>query len=62
MTTFPAYVTKMREVTSNDFSLVSQCKSQVCNALWGSGNSDISGIGVGSAPSDPVRVVTKPYR
>lgn len=64
MTTFPAYVTKMRQVTSNDFSVISQCKPEVCNALWGSGNSDISSIAVGSATVETTLVIVdaKPSR
>ena len=45
-TNFPDYITAIRNATGNNFALVDQCKAEVCNALWGSGNPDISGIGV----------------
>ena len=43
---FPNYIAKIRNTTANDFALVDQCKAEICNALWGSGNPDISGVGV----------------
>ncbi len=43
---FPKYITAIRNATGNNFTLVDQCQAEVCNALWGSGNPDISGIGV----------------
>lgn len=30
-----------------NLTLLELCKPEVCNALWGTGNADISGIGVG---------------
>ncbi|KAL2039666.1 hypothetical protein N7G274_007525 [Stereocaulon virgatum] len=45
-TSFPNYIATIRSVTANNLTLVDHCKSQVCNALWGSGNPDISGIGM----------------
>lgn len=45
-TNFPQYLTALISVTGRDLSNVTQCKATVCNALWGSGNPDISGIGV----------------
>jgi hypothetical protein len=35
-----------RNLTNGDFSLVKECRGEVCGALWGSGNPDISGIGM----------------
>jgi hypothetical protein len=43
---FPNYVQSMRIETENNFTRLDACKAEVCNALWGVGNSDISGIGV----------------
>lgn len=43
---FDAYVTSLLNATKNDLALLYPCKSQICTALWGQGNSDISGIGV----------------
>lgn len=43
---FANYLTKVRSATNGDFVEVNQCKAQVCTALWGDGNPDISGIGV----------------
>lgn len=45
-TDFGSYVTALRAATGNNFSLVGDCRTEVCNALWGFGNPDISGIGV----------------
>ena len=45
-TSFHNYIATIRNVTGNSFALVDQCKAEICNALWGSGNPDISGIGV----------------
>ncbi|CAD0109157.1 unnamed protein product, partial [Aureobasidium uvarum] len=44
---FVAYIQRLRNATNHDLSLVQQCKIQVCTALWGSGNPDISGMSVG---------------
>ena len=43
---FAGYIAKIRNATANDIALVDQCKQEVCRALWGSGNPDISGSGV----------------
>lgn len=40
------YLTALRSVTGEDLSNITHCKATVCNALWGSGNPDISGTGV----------------
>ena len=45
-TSFPSYIASIRNATADDFTLVAQCKAEICNALWGSGNPDISGVGV----------------
>jgi len=45
-TNFASYITSIRNVTGGDFSLVNECRALVCGALWGSGNPDISGIGM----------------
>lgn len=43
---FTSYIHLLRNLTNGDFSLVSSCRPEVCGALWGSGNPDISGIGL----------------
>ena len=43
---FANYIHLINETTKGNFSLVRACKADVCTALWGSGNPDISGIGV----------------
>ncbi|OCL10665.1 hypothetical protein AOQ84DRAFT_387352 [Glonium stellatum] len=43
---FANYIASISNATGVDFSLVSECRAEVCGALWGSGNPDISGIGM----------------
>jgi hypothetical protein len=43
---FPTYIQTLQDETGSNFTLLEVCKSEVCNALWGTGNADISGIGV----------------
>src|SRR6186713_1589734 len=43
---FEDYFATIRNVTSGNVSTIAQCKAEVCAALWGSGNPDISGIGM----------------
>ncbi|KAK5122439.1 hypothetical protein LTR85_004023 [Meristemomyces frigidus] len=43
---FDAYVISLLNNTHHNLTLLSQCKSQICTALWGQGNADISGIGM----------------
>lgn len=45
-TDFDGYVALLKNITGGNFSLVSECREEVCGALWGSGNPDISGIGM----------------
>jgi hypothetical protein len=45
-TNFSGYTALLRNVTNGNFSLVTECRREVCGALWGSGNPDISGIGM----------------
>ena len=45
-TDFAGYIALLRNVTQGDFSLVKDCRTEICGALWGPGNSDISGIGM----------------
>ena len=45
-TSFSAYVELVRNATNENFSLVEDCRAEVCGALWGSGNPDVSGIGM----------------
>ena len=43
---FASYIAGIRNATANNIQLIDQCKKEVCGALWGSGNPDISGNGV----------------
>jgi hypothetical protein len=43
---FSDYITLLRNTTGNDFNVVQDCRLEICGALWGSGNPDISGIGM----------------
>ncbi len=43
---FAGYVQKLNFTTGFNVTLLEACKSNICNALWGDGNADISGIGV----------------
>lgn len=43
---FTQYVEKIMDVTGGNLSLIEECKAEVCGRLWGTGNADISGIGV----------------
>jgi hypothetical protein len=43
---FAAYAGKLIDATNGDLTQLAPCRKQVCGALWGDGNPDISGIGV----------------
>lgn len=45
---FNTYARKLLDVTDGDLSKVSECKREICGALWGVGNGEIPGIGVSS--------------
>jgi hypothetical protein len=45
-TDFRSYILLVSNATGGNFSLASDCKPEICAALWGSGNPDISGIGM----------------
>jgi hypothetical protein len=45
-THFTTYVGLLRNATGGNFSLIQDCRIEVCGAIWGSGNPDISGIGM----------------
>jgi hypothetical protein len=45
-TNFKAYINLISTATGSNFSLASDCKSEICASLWGLGNPDISGIGM----------------
>jgi len=51
---FDEYIEAILNVTGGNLTRLSDCRPQVCIALWGNGNPDVSGIGV----SDPVEVLT----
>ncbi|KAH6677131.1 hypothetical protein B0J14DRAFT_336176 [Halenospora varia] len=43
---FAGYVQQINATTNFNVSLLEACQSNICNALWGNGNADISGIGM----------------
>ena len=43
---FRSYVTELNETTKFNETLLQYCQNDICNAIWGDGNADISGIGV----------------
>lgn len=45
-TDLKSYIQLMSITTGNDFDLVGLCKSEICAALWSSGNPDVDGIGM----------------
>ncbi|KAL8691746.1 MAG: hypothetical protein Q9218_003095 [Villophora microphyllina] len=45
-TDFTSYIAAIRASTGDNLSRVTDCKVEICCALWGSGNPDVSGIGV----------------
>ncbi len=45
---FPNYIQTLQNETGGNLTLLDACQSELCNALWGTGNADISGIGVRS--------------
>ena len=45
-TDFKDYIHLLSNVTGGNLSLASGCKSEICAALWGLGNPDISGVGM----------------
>lgn len=52
-TSFASYIQVLNATTDFNLTLLEACKGDICNALWGDGNSDIAGIGVSF--SCPVR-------
>jgi hypothetical protein len=45
-TSFEGYIPLLQPNATLDLSLVTHCRAEICSALWGSGNPDISGIGL----------------
>ena len=43
---FNGYIDQLRTETNFDASNLTLCRDDICNAIWGTGNPDISGIGV----------------
>lgn len=43
---FDEYIESILNVTGDNLHRVEGCKTEVCGALWGVGNADISGKGV----------------
>jgi hypothetical protein len=53
---YKAYIDLIRERTSFNKTLLSECHAAICGALWGYGNTDLAGIGVSLPPNlDPIR-------
>jgi hypothetical protein len=48
-TNFATYVQELNNITNFSLPLLEACQSDICNALWGDGNADISGIGVSAS-------------
>lgn len=48
---FATYVEALINATGGDLSLLSNCRQEVCVALWDNGNPDVSGIGVRFPPT-----------
>lgn len=51
-TSFSSYIHLLREIAGDDWtvSALRPCQLEICSALWGTGNPDISGIGVSKKP------------
>ncbi|KAK5734368.1 hypothetical protein LTR17_009032 [Elasticomyces elasticus] len=45
-TDFGSYIALLYDATQGDLTRLGECKLEVCTALWGEGNPDISGIGM----------------
>jgi hypothetical protein len=43
---FAEYIQLIRDTTGFNVTLLTSCRNDICGALWGFGNSDVSGIGV----------------
>lgn len=53
---FSKYITAVNETTNGNFTLAAECKEEICNAFWGSGNPDVDGIGVSNTSYSSHRV------
>ena len=47
-TGFPQYVDLLYNASAGRLDTLEDCRPEICRALWGTGNPDISGIGVGA--------------
>lgn len=45
-TSFATYVQELNATTGFNVTLLGACQNDICNALWGDGNADVSGIGM----------------
>ena len=54
---FEAYIHRLRNQTGFNKALLAFCDSEICGALWGVGNPDVSGIGVCHLP---IKAATHP--
>ena len=57
---FDEYLYRIRAETSFDESNLALCHREICVAVFGEGNPDISGIGVGTAFTIPYTVSLAP--
>ncbi len=46
---FKEYTQLIRNETGFNATLLRFCQNEICGALWGVGNPDVSGIGVGES-------------
>lgn len=43
---FPKYIATLRNETAFNLALLTDCKKDICDAVFGVGNPDVSGVGV----------------
>ncbi len=54
---FDGYITKIRVETNFNDTRLLECQHEICSAIFGDGNADISGIGVCLVPCNSIRHV-----
>jgi hypothetical protein len=55
---FDEYITSLRSETGFELARLEPCRDEVCVAIWGDGNPDISGMGVRPRRSAASRFLT----
>lgn len=58
---FAGYIQELNLTTGFNVTLLEACKGDICNALWGDGNADISGIGVSLPTGGYTSALTSTY-